>query len=96
MLRRRRARQEPQNHLGCVSTMRGETIQASPDDPAAEVLVEKTIDGHACRAGNTFNDFVWNEGLTGAVLKHREKEDDVLGGNCETVARSCSRGSSER
>src|SRR6266850_5897716 len=79
ILRRRRARQEPQNHAGRIRTMSGETIQASPDDPAAEVLVEKAIDGYACRAGNTFNNVVRNEWLTAAVLKHRYEEDNVSG-----------------
>ena len=57
--------------------MLGGTIQASSDDPAAEVLIEKAIDGHACRAGNTFNDVVWNEWLADAVSKHRDEEDDA-------------------
>jgi len=46
----------------------------------AEVLIEKAIDGRACRAGNTFNDLMWNEGMADAVLKHCEIEDDVSGG----------------
>ena len=59
--------------------MRSETIQASPYDPAAEVLIDKAIDGHACRAGNTFNDLMWNDGMADAVSKHRDEEDDVAG-----------------
>lgn len=55
--------------------MSGETIQASPDDPAAEVLVEKAIDGDTRRVRDTFNDFVGNEGLTGAILKQCEKQE---------------------
>ena len=76
--------------------MRAETIQASPYDPATEILVEKAIDRHACRAGNAFDDIVWNEWMADAVAKHRDEEDDALGGNCETRSRTCSRESSER
>ena len=59
--------------------MLGETVQAAPDDPTTEVLIEKTVDRHAGRAGNTFDDLVWNEWVAGAVLEHRQIQDDVLG-----------------
>ena len=57
--------------------MGSETIQASPYDPAAEVLIDKAIDGHAGRAGNTFDGLMWNDGMANAVSKHRDEEDDV-------------------
>jgi hypothetical protein len=59
-------------------------------------LVEKAIDWHARHAGNAFDDLVWNEWFADAVLEQCEIEDDVSGGNSESVERSCFRGSSTR
>ena len=80
LLRRDGARQDPQNHLGCLNAMCGGAVKASPYDPAADVLIEKAIDRHACRSGNPFNDLVCNKGLAYAILKQCREEDDVLGG----------------
>ena len=55
--------------------MRGEIIEFY--DAAAEELVEKAIDRNARRVGDTLDDVVGNEGVTGAVLEHGEKQDDV-------------------
>src|SRR6188472_3031793 len=42
-LQRHRTSQKLQNHPGGLSAMGGETIQASPYDPAAEILIDKAI-----------------------------------------------------
>ena len=46
------------------------------DKAAANVLIDKTIDRHACRLRNSLHDVVWHEGLPGAILKKGRVEDD--------------------
>jgi hypothetical protein len=52
---------------------------ASSHDALTKILVEKAIDGHACRGGDTFDRFVRDKGFSGAIVEECRKQNDGFG-----------------